>query len=78
MANPYEKNKKNNNTNKSGVTNIGGDMSSPTPVTDAMNLKSLTKPTEAFKDENKPLKMMGGGHVKKYARGGGTRPDGRR
>jgi len=74
MANPYEKNKKNNNTNKSGVTNIGGDMSSPTPVTDAMNLKSLTKPTEAFKDENQPLKMMGGGHVKKYARGGGTRP----
>jgi hypothetical protein len=74
MVNPYEKKKKNNNTNKSGVTNIGGETSSPTPVTDAMNIKSLTKPIEAFKDDNQPLKMSGGGKVKKYARGGGTRP----
>ena len=73
MANPYEEKKKTNNTNKNTVSNIGGATSSPTPVTDAMNLKSLTKPTEAFRDDNQPLKMMGGGHVKKYARGGGTR-----
>ncbi len=74
MANPYEKNKKNNNTNKSGVSNLGGAQSSPTPVTDAMNLESLRKPLEAFDDSKQPLKMIDGGHVKKYARGGGTRP----
>ena len=74
MANPYEKDKKNNNTNKSGGSNIGGEVSSPTPVTDAMNMESLRKPLEAFDDSKQPLKMMGGGHVKKYARGGGTRP----
>ena len=73
MANPYEEKKKPNSMNKNTVSNIGGATSSPTPVTDAMNLKSLTKPTEAFRDDNQPLKMMGGGHVKKYARGGGTR-----
>jgi hypothetical protein len=73
MANPYEPKKK-DSTNKSGVSNIGGAASSPTPVTDAMNLESLKKPLEAFRDDNEPLKMYGGGSVKKYAKGGGTRP----
>ena len=74
MANPYEENKKPNSMNKNTVSNIGGEVSSPTPVTDAMNMESLRKPLEAFDDSKQPLKMMGGGHVKKYARGGGTRP----
>ncbi len=74
MANPYEEKNKTNNTNKSGVSNIGGEASSPTPVTDAMNMESLRKPLQAFSDDNQPLKMYGGGMVKKYARGGGTRP----
>tara|TARA_R100000656_G_scaffold84714_3_gene61825 strand:- start:331 stop:561 length:231 start_codon:yes stop_codon:yes gene_type:complete len=73
MANPYEPKKK-DSTNKSGVSNIGGAASSPTPVTDAMNLESLKKPLEAFRDDNQPLKNYKGGSVKKYARGGGTRP----
>ena len=73
MANPYEPKAKNND-NKNTVSNIGGATSSPTPVTDAMNVESLRKPLEAFDDANQPLKMYGGGHVKKYARGGGTRP----
>jgi len=74
MANPYEEKKKTNNTNKNTVSNIGGATSSPTPVTDAMNMESLRKPLQAFSDDNQPLKMHGGGMVKKYARGGGTRP----
>jgi hypothetical protein len=73
MANPYEPKKK-DSTNKSKVSNIGGAMSSPTPVTDAMNLESLRKPLEAFRTDNEPLKTYGGGSVKKYAKGGGTRP----
>jgi len=74
MANPYEEKNKTNNTNKNTVSNIGGATSSPTPVTDAMNMESLRKPLQAFSDDNQPLKMYGGGTVKKYARGGGTRP----
>ena len=73
MANPYEATAKNND-NKNTVSNIGGATSSPTPVTDAMNMESLRKPLEAFDDANQPLKMYGGGSIKKYARGGGTRP----
>jgi len=73
MANPYEEKKKTNNTNKNTVSNIGGATSSPTPVTDAMNMESLRKPLEAFNNKG-PLEMRGGGIVKKYARGGGTRP----
>mgnify|MGYP003126539602 FL=1 len=73
MANPYEEKNKSND-NKSMVSNIGGATSSPTPVTDAMNMESLRKPLEAFDNSKKPLNMYGGGMVKKYARGGGTRP----
>ena len=73
MANPYGPKVKNND-NKSTVSNIGGATSSPTPVTDAMNMESLQKPLEAFDDANQPLKMYGGGSIKKYARCGGTRP----
>ena len=73
MAKPYQPEKK-DSINKSSVSNIGGDMSSPTPVTDSMNLESFRKPLESFKDDNEPLKMYGGGSVKKYAKGGGTRP----
>ena len=72
MANPYEENKKPNSMNKNTVSNIGGEVSSPTPVTDAMNMESLRKPLEAFNNKG-PLEMYGGGMVKKYARGGGTR-----
>ena len=73
MANPYEEKKKPNSMNKNTVSNIGGATSSPTPVTDAMNMESLRKPLEAFNNKG-PLEMYGGGMVKKYARGGGTRP----
>ena len=73
MAKPYQPEKK-DSINKSSVSNIGGDMSSPTPVTDAMNLESLRKPLEAFKDDNEPLTMYGGGSVMQSANGGGTRP----
>jgi|TARA_R110000823_G_C15795799_1_gene486654 hypothetical protein len=73
MANPYEEKNKSND-NKSTVSNIGGATSSPTPVTDAMNMDSLRKPLQTFDNTNQPVKMYGGGMVKKYARGGGTRP----
>ena len=73
MANPYEPKVKNND-NKNTVSNIGGATSSPTPVTDAMNMDSLRKPLQAFDNDNQPLKMYGGGSIKKYAKGGGTRP----
>jgi hypothetical protein len=73
MANPYESKNKSND-NKSMVSNIGGATSSPTPVTDAMNMESLRKPTQILEEGNQPPKMYGGGMVKKYARGGGTRP----
>jgi len=70
MAKPYQLEKK-DSINKSGVSNIGGAMSSPTPVTDAMNLESIRRPLDTlqgnqFVDMQKP--------VKKYAKGGGTRP----
>ena len=58
--------------NKNTVSNIGGEVSSPTPVTDAMNMESLRKPLEAFNNKG-PLEMYGVAMVKKYARGGGTR-----
>ena len=75
MANPNEKKKKtNNNTNKSRVSNIGGAMSSPTPETDAMKMKSLREPLEAFNNAKKPIDMQENSVLKKYARGGGTRP----
>ena len=73
MANPYESKNKSND-NKSMVSNIGGATSSPTPVTDAMNMESLRKPTQVLEEGNQSLKMYGGGMVKKYAMGGGTRP----
>ena len=73
MANPYEPKVKNND-NKNTVSNIGGATSSPTPVTDAMNMDSLRKPLQAFDNDNQPLKMFGVGSIKKYAKGGGTRP----
>jgi hypothetical protein len=70
MANPYEQ-KKPNDKNKSGVSNIGGAMSSPTPVTDAMNLESIRRPLETIQG-NQFVNMQK--PVKKYAKGGGTRP----
>jgi|TARA_R110000772_G_scaffold59186_3_gene134057 hypothetical protein len=73
MANPYGPKTKNDD-NKSMVSNIGGAASSPTPVTDAMNMESLRKPAQVLEEGNQSLKMYGGGMVKKYAMGGGTRP----
>mgnify|MGYP003669725117 FL=1 len=37
-------------------------------------MESLRKPTQVLEEGNQSLKMYGGGMVKKYAMGGGTRP----
>ena len=66
MANPYKK--------KSALANIGGEMSSPTPVTAAMAMKNLQTPENTAQTGNVVQQQYGGGMVKKYAKGGGTRP----
>ena len=49
-------------------------MSSPTPVTDAMAMKNLQTPENTAQTGNVIQQQYGGGMVKKYAKGGGTRP----
>ena len=61
--------------NEKDKRNLGrADMSArvPTPMTDAMAMKpAVQRPVELkVKSETK---MYGGGYVKKYAKGGGTR-----
>ena len=61
MANPYTK-------NKEGMMGRADASAFPSPMSQSMSMQP--------KDNIKPMQqqMYGGGMVKKYARGGGTRP----